>query len=337
MTPASARRGRDGRFVPAGDIRTRYSQISEVLRATDAEHPERVSTRRFDESRESTGHPSLPRARDLADWLGMPWGEVKAVALDETRDQVKTLKSRRRETARPWSDVDGAVLALRRVAAALEQDHLSATSYDEYRRRSSSATRSVLPTSAQIVKLIGSWSGALELAGLAQSRPTGAGLPVVDALGVFVSTQGRLPGRGELQAFAADPRWAFPLQRLGARKWKEWLAAFEMRWVGEMGRWMPPPSNPAAAFLPLQPSDISSLPQRAQGPRGYWNRARVIASVVAYLEENPGVTSLQQKPYRQWANRRNARGVKTALPSTLTRHGTLGDLEREARQTMNKT
>jgi hypothetical protein len=337
MTPASARRGRDGRFVSAADLRTRYAQIADVLRATDAEHPERVSTRRFDEMRSSAGHQTLPRARDLADWLGLRWSDVKAVALDETRDQVKTLKSRRREPSRPWSDVEGAVLALKRVAAALEQDHLSATSYDEYRRRSSSATRSVLPTSAQIVKLIGSWSGALELAGLAQSRPTGAGLPVVDAIGVFVRTQGRLPGRGELEAFAADERWTFPLQRLGARKWKEWLAAFESWWVGDIGRWMPPPSKRSVAFLPLQPRDIASLPQRAQGPRGYWNRARVIASVVAYLEENPGVTSLQQKPYRQWANRRNASGVKTALPSTLTRHGTLGDLEREARQMVERT
>ena len=148
------RRGRGGRFVAGGDLRTRYAQIADVLRAADPTRPERVSTRAFDAAR-SAHHPSLPSARSLGSWLGMSWQEVKDVALSESRDVVRTYGSRHREAARPWRDVEGAVLALKRVAEALGQEELSLTAYDAFRKRSSAATRELLPTSLQIVRLFG--------------------------------------------------------------------------------------------------------------------------------------------------------------------------------------
>jgi len=97
---ASRERDAAGRFVAGTDLRTRYAQIATVLRAADSDEPQRVSTRAFDAARESAGQPSLPAAKNLAELLGMPWPAVKAVALDATRDEVRTYKSRHRRDPR---------------------------------------------------------------------------------------------------------------------------------------------------------------------------------------------------------------------------------------------
>ncbi len=331
------RRGQDGRFAVAGDLHGRYAAVVDVLRAVSPGRPECVSTRKFDAARERAGHSGLPRAQDLANWLGMSWDEVKAVALDEKRDRVRIHKSRHRAAPWPWRDTDGAVLALKRVAEALEQDHLAATTYDAYRKNARSATRELLPTSAQIVKLCDSWAAALALADLppAAGAPARVGLPVVKAIGVFVRTQGRLPGRAELEAFATDARWPFPMQRIGGRPWQTWLDDFERWWVDELKRWMPPPTAGRLPFVPLNEEDVATLPKPERAPKGWWNRERVAECVVDYLEAHPDLPSLQQPPYRTWAKRRTAHGIRTAAPSTLTKYGTLEKLERDARRTIS--
>ncbi len=288
--------------------------------------------RKFDLARGGLGYGSLPRAQDLADWLGMSWVDVKAVALDESRDKVRTYRSRNRATPRPWGDVNGAALAMKRVSEALGQNYLAATDYDVYRSSAPHAQRELLPTSAQINKLFGSWAEAVARAGLAPS-PGGSprGLSIVEAIGLFVRSQGRLPGRGELESFAADPQWAFPLQRMGEKRWQQWLDDFESWWVGELKNSMPATSPAAHPFMPLTNEDIAALPKRTRAPKGYWNRARVVECVVAYLRANPEVPSVRQPSYRAWAKGRNEAGVWTAAPSTVTRYGTLEELEGEAR------
>lgn len=334
MTEGRKRVG--GRFVAGGDLRSRYVAIAAVLRAADPERPLHVSMRRFDAARAEAGYPSLPRAQDLSSWLEMPWQDVKAVALDPSRDPHRTYASRTRVDPRPWSNPDGAVLALQRVAEALGQNELAATTYDLYRDQVSAATRELLPSSPQIFGLFGSWSAALAAAGLeAASAAKPKGLSVVDAIAVFVRTQERLPGRGELEEFAADPRWAFPLQSTARRPWQEWLAAFEGWWVGELKHPMPEP-GPRQPFLALSERELAALPKSTRPPKGWWTRDRVIACVAAYLEQHPEVTRLQQRGYRAWAKERNAAGVWTAAPGTLTRHGTLAQLETEARHRLGR-
>jgi hypothetical protein len=327
------RRGSDGRFIAGGDLLGRYAAVAQVLRAVDPDRPERVSMRRFDVARERAGHGSLPRAQSIATWLGMPWAEVKAVALDEKRDKVRTYRSRHRSPPRPWDDADGALNAMKRVAEAFERDDLAARVYDDYRENAAPATRELLPTAAQIVKLFGSWEAALARACLRspRSRPP-PGLSVVDAIGVFVRTQGCLPGRSELEAFAADPRWAFPLQRIGSRRWQAWIDDFEKWWVGGLERVMPAAPLGRSPFVPLNEADIVELPNPERPPKNWWNRERVVACVIAYLEEHPEAAILRQPSYRAWATERTARGIWTASPTTLTKYGTLEQLEREARQ-----
>lgn len=335
---ASRERDAAGRFVAGTDLRTRYAQIATVLRAADSDEPQRVSTRAFDAARESAGQPSLPAAKNLAELLGMPWPAVKAVALDATRDEVRTYKSRHRRDPRPWRDADGAVLAVKRVAAALGEDRLAATTYDVFREDSPAATRELLPTSAQIVKLCGSWNEALSQAGLAPSlggRKRTA-LPVIEAIGLFVRSQGRLPRRKELERFSKDPRWAFSLQRVSEKSWQQWLNEFERWWVGELDRWMPQGSQSACALVPVDADDIAELPRVMRAPKGWWNRERVIECVIRYLKQHPGVRSLHQRDYGTWAREQSAAGILTAASSTLTKYGTLEELEREARDRMAK-
>jgi hypothetical protein len=278
----------------------------------------------------------LPTAKSLAGWLGISWQEVKTVALDESRDRVRTYGRRHSAAPRPWRDADGAALAMRRVAEALGRDELSTTGYDAFREKAPVATRNLLPTSFQIIKLFGDWYRALAQAGLrpAVGGRVSTGMPVIEAIGLFVRTQGRLPDRRELEAFAKDPRWAFPLQRLNGTAWDQWLAQFERWWAQELGHEMPSRSE-RRPFSPLDENDIAALPRQRRAPRGWWTRERVIECVVAYLEAHPEVRSLQQRPYREWATERSAGGVWTAQASTLTSHGALEELEHEARRQMN--
>lgn len=337
MSRGVRRRGRDGRFVADGDLRTRYEQIADVLRAADPDHPERVSTRRFDAARALAGHPALARASAHSDWFGMSWDETREVALNSARDPVRTRASRHRSPPRPWSDRKGVVLALRRVAQALEQDHLAGTSYDEYRKNAHPATRELLPTSAQIVRLFGSWDNALAATGLLpEITPQPSGYPIVEATGLFVRTQGWLPARRDLEAFAADDRWAFPLQSPSQKPWAAWMDDFERWWVDELRNIMPEPCSGRSKFVPLTEEDIVALPTSTRAPKGHWTRTRVVERVAGYLVGNPEVTALQQAPYRAWAKQQNASGIRTPSASTLNTHGTLEELERDARRVIRE-
>jgi hypothetical protein len=73
---------------------------------------------------------------------------------------------------------------MKRVAEALGEPYLAATDYDAYRDRAPKATRDLLRTSAQIVKLVGSWTEALGRADLRPRLTTSPkGLSVVEAIG----------------------------------------------------------------------------------------------------------------------------------------------------------
>jgi hypothetical protein len=332
VSPDSSRRGRGGRFLANSDLLTRYKAIAAVLRFVDPERPQSVSIRRFDAARGAAGYESLPHAQSLAKWLGAGWAEVKIVALDDERHEVRTYTSRHRAPPRPWLDRDGAIQALRRVAEALGQGDLSAVEYDAYRESCAAATRELLPTSAQVVKLFGGWASALREADLSRSLASvqEAGVQRIEAVSLFVRTQGRRPRRKELEAFARDPRWAFPLRNGRGRPWESVLDDFETLWVGELHRWMPPASE-SRPFIPLRDEDIAELRLRTRAPKGWWNRARVIECVVSYFEDNPEVPNLRQPSYRAWAKIKTAQGIWAAAPSTLTKYGTLSELEIEAR------
>jgi hypothetical protein len=324
--------------LAGGDLRSRFEEIAAVLRFVDPARPQSVSTRKFDASRGRAGYESLPRAQSLAKWLGAGWTDVKIVALDDERHEVRTYTSRHRAPPRPWLDRDGALQALRRVAEALGQGDLSGVEYDAYRESCTAATRELLPTSAQVVKLFGGWARALSEANLSQSLASvqEAGVQRVEAVGLFVRTQGRRPGRKELEAFARDPRWAFPLQSGRGRPWETVLGEFATWWVGDLHRWMPPPSEPRP-FVPLRDEDVAELRRRMRAPTGWWTRERVIECVVSYLKDNPEAPNLRQPSYRAWAKIKTAQGIWAAAPSTLRKYGTLAELEVEARARLSKT
>ena len=104
----------------------------------------------------------------------------------------------------------------------------------------------------------------------------------------------------------------------------------------ELHRWMPPQSE-SRPFIPLREEDVAELQRRTRAPKGWWNRERVIECVVSYLEDNPEVSNLRQPSYRAWAKIKTAQGIWAAAPSTLTKYGTLAEIETEARRRMSKT
>jgi hypothetical protein len=338
----SPSRDRGGRFVTGQDLFSRCAAIAAVLRAADAASPECVSTRLFDQARLRAGEPSLPKAHNLAEWFGMPWPELKLFVLNDRRNQGATFAARHASRDEPWSSRRGASLAMRRVATALGSNELAAVDYDAYRNKQSAAVRALLPTSAQIIKLFGSWPNALTKAELHPSTAMRAekGMPMTDALALFVRSQGRFPSQRELKRFALDPRWRFELTQGRSHSWDEWIAIFAEYWTGELRRWLPPPpkrrSLAAQTFEPLSDEDRARLRPLSRPPMNYWTFDRVVECVIAYFEENPHESMLTKEAYIPWAKARNQQGKWTMHQTRLHNYGTIRELSIEARRRMTK-
>lgn len=330
-------RNRRGQFAGRYDFHSRYRAAATVLRFAWPADPESVSTRNFDDARSAAGHSDLPRADQLARSVGLSWSEFKCVALDTTRDQMRTYGARRKQPARRAIFTSQSAAAIvRRVASALGQATPTAVDYDIYRIDYLARNRDVrflFPTSDQVIAACGGWLAALLLADLdaPELDRKGVGMPVRDALGLFLSTQGRLPGKHQLKAFAADERWSFRLGQLGVGTWDAQVLAFRAYWTGTLGRWAPSRPTTGCEFLPLSAIEIARLPLRTGPPRGWWTYERVLACISRYFDDT-GASVLKQAPYRAWAKAQNAAGIWTAPPSRFVRYGTLAELAIAARE-----
>src|SRR5271165_1406439 len=91
--------------------------VREVAALARPDEPGCVSQRAFDAAREhSSAHVSLPRAKRIAERLGLPWREVVAVAHEPEARQNQLLAVKARGRAQDWLMLEHVAAALRVVA-----------------------------------------------------------------------------------------------------------------------------------------------------------------------------------------------------------------------------
>ena len=197
-------RASDGRFRPCHDEGTLRRLILEVARMARPREPGMLSQAEFDFWRFRSSWPDAPSASCICKRLGLAWREVVALALHAERDWARTIGKRRQVTPIDELSEDQIAQALRFADRRAEGRPLRPALYDAIRDAAVRDDRRrwmygglvglMLPNSDQIRWAAGSWTRALEIAGLAplpaQSRSQA--LAVVDVLDAYVEATGRL-------------------------------------------------------------------------------------------------------------------------------------------------
>jgi hypothetical protein len=119
-------------------------------------------------------YPGLPRAKHIAERLGLKWSDVLEVAYSHSDEQNMLLDRKRRGSHAKWITSESAASSLAVVARRLNKDTLS---LDEYRRerrkmlaedakRWKHGRQLRLPTEQQVIDVLGSWPEAQRAASL---------------------------------------------------------------------------------------------------------------------------------------------------------------------------
>jgi hypothetical protein len=218
---SSPRRGAGQRFVSSYDKRSLLQAVAAVAAGADADDPQSVSQRAFDEARASAGHPAAPSAKQAAARFDVSWAQLLEVAC-QPGDLNRRLGRLVGEDPRDDLSEQEVISALR--TAASRRDQLEGTllpdEYAEERQQMLDADRRAyrhggnlwLPTVGQIQWFAdGGWDQALKLAGLRpRSTPAlGDGLTRIEILELGLRVHGCLMTRREIEIFADSERLAF--------------------------------------------------------------------------------------------------------------------------------
>lgn len=179
--PDEARRP-DGTFTTRYDASGLYPLVAGIARVVDAEYPDRITMRAFDDARASAGHPDAPSARAICMRLKISWPELLATVFDESRNLTMTVGARDRAAFRIPTEEE-IFFALRFVetrcgtgAAATfnryERHREELIVADRGRSDGRSFLESVLPKASQIWNAAGKdWQFACVIAQLPTAAP----------------------------------------------------------------------------------------------------------------------------------------------------------------------
>ena len=194
--------------------------VYEVAAVANPADPLRTSQRAFDDTRtRSLFHPGLPRAKRIAERLGMPWRDVLTVAHahDDERGRLLAAKTGRERPVK-WVTPENAASSLAIIARRLNTNSLTQGQYRREREQmlADDAKRWIhgrqlrVPSAAQVVDAVGSWDAALSAAGL-QPAPTrrkpgtkwtqGA---CVEAVARYLAQAGKHPTSDDYRGWAAN-------------------------------------------------------------------------------------------------------------------------------------
>ena len=290
--------------------------VREIAALANPAQPVAATQRAFDAARaRSAKHAALPAARRITERLGLPWGEVLAVAHEpeERQGQLLGVKTRASPAA-DWLTAEHVAVALLLVAQRLRDDSVTTRGYRVERARLLAEDSArwlhghglLLPDDEQVIAVAGSWDRALRLAGLKAvrervdgRRPSGA-RTLVDLLERFHDAHGFQPSARDLRAFARGNGVPYPserVQRFSAAV-AEWAAARRarglpeprvMRRVGGRGHRAPNYSGDVGAALP------------GERRRGKWTRESCVAAVARYLAGLQSGERSTERGYADWA------------------------------------
>ncbi len=289
--------------------------VREVAALARPDEPECVSQRAFDAARErSSAHASLPRAKRIAERLGLPWQAVVAVAHEPAARQNQSLAVKARERAQDWLTAEHVCVVLQLVAGRLGVDSVTTRDYRVDRARLLAGDRArprngrwlLLPDDEQIIARAGSWDAALRIAGLNETSERGKGQnhpgapTLADLLERFHDEHGFQPSVRDLRAFARGNGVPYPSER--AQRFGEavaqWVASRSncglpeprvVKRVGGRGRRAPDYSTDVGAARP------------GERRRGKWTRVGCAAAVARYVAQLRRDERSTERGYADWA------------------------------------
>ena len=215
------------------------------------------------------------------------------------------------DIARPvGAPLPPAPLVMSTVAYDVERELMLA---EDRRRRH--GRRRHLPTTGQIIRTAGSWTAALELAGLPTPGPEhgkNRGLTLGEALELFFRLNQALPTYREILSWAHHQ--GVPISRHKCR-WRDELELLRARWAarGVVVPERPPPQDERADYtlrdprIPRLPADHQRLYRR--------NEDELVDAVAAYLDQLSPTARATAPGYRAWSEGRSDR----PSISTITR------------------
>lgn len=321
-----------------------------VAALVDPAAPLTVTQAAFDAARtRGPTHAGLPRAKRIAERLGLPWRDVLTVAHAPEAEQNKRLGVGTRAAGADWLTSAGARSALRVAALRRGAGTLTLTEYRAERAAMLAADRARwmhggalrLPTDEQVVALAGSWDAALRLAGLAPSAPRPRIVQQVvltrgEVIERFHEHHGRRPSRPEVEAFARGN--GLPMRAERGRKWSAIVAEWER---GQHERGLPPARvapRRAGRPSPKRPRtrtddyavDVGAARPGEHRVMGKWTRARCAAAVARYLAQLRPRERSTQRGYTDWTATQPRGNVPTM--STIQEHGGWETVRRAANE-----
>lgn len=321
-------------------------RVREAAVLANPAKPLSVSQRVFDAAAEavrsgrerSADHADLPRAKRIAERLGLSWPDVLVVAHAPAAMQNQLLAVKARKPAASWLTEAGVRSALRLAAFRLGSDTLTLAEYRAQRQVLLRADRARwlhggglrLPSDEQVIAVAGSWDAALRLAGLQATserraeRRSDAAPTLIDLLARFHDEYGVQPSARDLRAFARGNGVPYPSAR-------------SQRFSAAVGEWrrqrkaegLPDPIVPTRVGgrghkAPDYSRDVGAARPNEQR-RDKWSRGDCVAAVGLYLADTAGRRT-NQRGYADWAVTRPS----APAMSTIQEHGGWEAVRREA-------
>lgn len=216
----------------------------EVLKAADAEHPERVTQRAYDEARQAAGHDDSPRADKLAARFKVSWSRFAQVVITEEHPARVLAQADYRRAVR-WHTETEIVSAIATAAAWLGTDHIDQASYERARLALNAVAsrrhlhgRAAAPLPAvSVIRFRLSWADAVAQAGLQPPpRPVLPSMPRSAMLALFIEHCGFVPTREQLRQFARHHR----IRAADHNEPVKVAMAAVAEHFEQLGRWCPP-------------------------------------------------------------------------------------------------
>lgn len=326
--------GSKGLFRSEYDDRGLPDAVRAVAVACRPDDPTAMTQAEFDAGRALVAeHAQAPTARRICTRLNMTWRDMLDMLFDPSRDPARTMGRAQGSAADhdldPRQVADALLLAASRLYARTIRPHeyvrVRRDLLEEARRKYRHGTPVRLPTVGQIEHAAGGWDAALALAGLDERvHVFTAPSPVSydTAIERFLETQGAMPTRDRLEAFARAQ--GFPLARQPQGGHPAAMRRVAVAWTNR-GRWAPGQPRPGAH----PPYDFETPGTAKDGERRRLHRRtkeHCVDGVVAYLQALPGDQKATQKGYGAWRV-----GTEHPAASALGRHGGWTAILAEAR------
>ncbi len=332
--------------------------VREVSLLANNVHPETVSQRVFDATAEQHKHEpqfaDLPLARDIARKLKYSWPTVLEIAHSPLKTQTRRLGQLTAEAEQDWLTPERIAYALTLVAHRLNLPSVSQAQYETAREKLLAQNRAnwlhggrlKLPTVAQIRAVMrteiygtdrrgtptaGSWSRALELAGLqtkAVSKMKNPARNPIDLLERCYDAHGFQATSQEARDFAKANN--IPYSRGPGKPWREWVQEWKTK---RKERGLPVPDRPPPRKLkPDYTLNIGAgLPDEHR--QGSWaDPNECITIIISYLTQTPSSEHATMSRYAAWAKKQ----PHAPDPATFKRHGGWDQLREQAHQRILK-